>query len=397
MTMRRTMLVLSLLWLAGNATRLPILAVPPVLPMMRSDLGLSETAVGIVSGLPPVLFALAAVPGSLLIAWFGARRTLIAGLLAGAAATVLRSASPDALVLDLTTIGVAAGIAIMHVALPPLVREWLPQRIPLATAVYTNGLLIGEILPVMLMLPVVLPLAGGNWRVGLAIWAAPLALIAVAIAALAPRPPPGPARTAAAPRRWWPDWRNGTVWRLGLMFGSVNSMYFATNAFLPDYMHTLGRPDLVSAALTALNLGQLPASLLLLAVAARLERRIWPLLAAAVLCLIGYAGILSGSAVWVIAGCGLIGFAASGVFVLILALPPRLSAPDDVHRVSAAIFTISYSCGVIVPILSGIAWDMTHAPGVAFVPTALCSLLLAGVASTLDFHDRKVWYDAKTD
>jgi CP family cyanate transporter-like MFS transporter len=153
----------------------------------------------------------------------------------------------------------------------------------------------------------------------------------------------------------------------------------------------------VSAALTALNLGQLPASLLLLAVAARLERRIWPLLAAAVLCLIGYAGILSGSAVWVIAGCGLIGFAASGVFVLILALPPRLSAPDDVHRVSAAIFTISYSCGVIVPILSGIAWDMTHAPGVAFVPTALCSLLLAGVASTLDFHDRKVWYDAKTD
>ncbi len=40
---------------------LTILAIPPVIPQMRMDLGLSETEVGIVSGLPPVLFALAAV------------------------------------------------------------------------------------------------------------------------------------------------------------------------------------------------------------------------------------------------------------------------------------------------------------------------------------------------
>ena len=49
-------------------------------------------------------------------------------------------------------------------------------------------------------------------------------------------------------------------------------MYFTANAFLPDYLHHLGRADLVSAALTALNVGQIPASLLLLAIAGRLER-----------------------------------------------------------------------------------------------------------------------------
>jgi CP family cyanate transporter-like MFS transporter len=397
MTTGRVAMLLFALWLAGNGTRLTILAVPPVIPLMRADLGLSETAVGIVSGLPPVLFALAAVPGSLLIARFGALRTLVAGLLCGAAATLLRSASPDALILDLTTIGVAAGIAVMHVALPPLVREWLPRRIPLATAVYTNGLLIGEILPVMLMLPVVLPAAGGSWRIGLAVWALPLIAIAAVVLAIAPRKAGGAELGPIPRRRWWPDWRNRTIWRLGVMFGSVNAMYFSTNAFLPDYMHALDRPELVSAALTALNLGQLPASLLLLTIASRLERRIWPIIVAAGLCLLGYAGIFTGIGSWIVAGCGLIGFAAAGVFVLILALPPRLAAPDDVHRVSAAIFTISYGCGVMVPIISGIIWDLTHVPRLTFVPTALCSLVLAGIAMTLDFHDRKVWYDAKVD
>jgi len=50
----------------------------------------------------------------------------------------------------------------------------------------------------------------------------------------------------------------------GLTFGSVNAMYFSTNTFVPDYLTASGRPDLISATLSALNFGQLPASLLLL-------------------------------------------------------------------------------------------------------------------------------------
>ncbi len=53
-----------------------------------------------------------------------------------------------------------AGVAIMQVTMPPAVRAWAPQRIGFATAVYTNGLLVGEVLPVALMLPLVLPLVG---------------------------------------------------------------------------------------------------------------------------------------------------------------------------------------------------------------------------------------------
>jgi MFS transporter, CP family, cyanate transporter len=390
MSFSRLAMLLFLLWIAGNATRLTILAIPPVIPQIRMDLGLSETEVGIVSGLPQVLFALAAVPGALLIARFGALQTLVFGLLLGAVASALRAASYDVPVLYLTTIGAALGISVMHVALPPLVRDWLPDRIPFATAVYTNGLLVGEILPVALMLPLVLPLVSGSWRAGLVVWAVPLVVIAIVVLAFAPRQQA--AGQTAVPRRWWPDWRNGLIWRLGLMLGSINSIYFANNAFLPDYLHSLGRDDLITAALTALNLGQLPASLLLLAVADRLQRRAWPYVVASVLCMIGFAGIFTGNGVWIIAGCALLGFSAAGILVLMFALPPMLSAPDDVHRVMAAMLTISYSCAVIVPIISGLVWDMTHVPVLAFVPIALCTLVLMGLALTFDFRSEKGWY-----
>src|SRR5262245_44562073 len=68
---RQFVLVVLLLWLAGVGSRITILAVPPVLPLIRPEFGMSETQVGILTGLPPVLFAATAVLGSLLIAHFG--------------------------------------------------------------------------------------------------------------------------------------------------------------------------------------------------------------------------------------------------------------------------------------------------------------------------------------
>ena len=46
-------------------------------------------------------------------------------------------------------------------------------------------------------------------------------------------------------------------------------------------------------------------------------------------------------------------------------------------------FTISYSCAVIVPIISGLAWDASGIPAVAFAPIGLCAFLLIGLAPTL--------------
>src|SRR6478609_5847336 len=162
-TSRQVLKCVLLLWLAGVGSRITILAVPPVIPLIRIELGMSETQVGILTGLPPVLFACTAVLGSLLIARFGALATLVAGLLATAAGSALRGAAPELFSLYAATIVTGFGVAIMHPSLPPLVRLWLPHRIGFGAAVFTNGLLVGEILPVALTIPLLL-LLHESWR-----------------------------------------------------------------------------------------------------------------------------------------------------------------------------------------------------------------------------------------
>jgi CP family cyanate transporter-like MFS transporter len=377
----RVLSALLLLWLAGNALRLTILAVPPVIPLIHDDLNLSATQIGVLTGLPSMLFAFAAVPGSLLIARLGVRTALVVGLSLTALGGALRGALPDVAWLYAMTIATGAGVAIMQVTMPPAVRTWLPDRIGFATAVYTNGLLIGEILPVALMLPLVLPMVHGSWQWGFVVWSVPVAIIALIVLLAAPRVP---LSAAVARRSWWPDWNSHLIWRLGIMLGTINATYFATNAFIPDYLRSNGQGEWISAALTALNLGQLPASFILLAVAGRLERKVWPYVVCGVLCLLATLGIVFGTGAWIVASAALQGFAAAAILILVLALPPLLSPPDDVHRVTAAMFTISYSCAVIVPVISGILWDLSGIAALAFLPIALCGILLVILAPAIN-------------
>jgi len=385
---RRVLLSFALLWLAGAGLRLTVLAVPPVVPLIHADLRLSETEVGILTGLPLLLFALAAVPGSLLIARLGAVAALAIGLLVEGVASALRGAAPNAAWLYAATIAMGAGIAIAQPAMPPIVRAWLPDRIGLGTAVYTNGFLMGATAAAALSLPFVLPLVGGSWRLGFAVWAVPVVVTAALVPALAPRTDAATA-TMATITQWWPDWRSPVMWRLGLLFGSNTSVYFGTNAFLADYLNATGAAELIGPALSALNVGQIPVSFALLAAAGRLEKRLWPYAASGLGVLAGLAGVVFGTGALILAAAALIGAAITLTFVLILALPPVLSAPGDVHRLAAGMFAISYATGVIVPTVSGLAWDLTGMPGTAFAPLAVCAVMLAVLAPTLPIGRRR--------
>jgi CP family cyanate transporter-like MFS transporter len=374
-----------LLWLAGNALRLTLLAVPPVIPLIHDELHLNGTQIGILTGLPSMLLAFAAVPGSLLIARLGLRAALAVGLALTAIGGALRGVLPQVSWLYAMTIATGAGVAILQVTMPSAVRAWTPHRIGFATAVYTNGLLIGEVLPAALTLPVVLPLVGGHWQWAFVFWSVPVAIIAVLVLTLAQQPA---SANGAAKRRWWPDWRKSLIWRLGFMLGTVNATYFASNAFIPDFLRGNGQGEWISAALSGLNIGQLPASFLLLAVAGRLERKTWPYVVCGALNVIAILGIVYGSGPWIVAAASLQGFSNAAVLILALALPPLLSPPDDVHRVTAAMFTISYSCAVIVPIISGAAWDISGLASFAFLPIGLCGILLVILAPAINHVPR---------
>jgi MFS transporter, CP family, cyanate transporter len=376
---------LTLLWLAGMSLRLTLLAIAPLLPLIHRDLALSEAEIGTLGGLPSLLLAFAAIPGAMLIARFGARPTLVAGLVLTALGSAARSAAPDILSLYAATVAMAAGVAIMQPAMPRLVRDWMPDRIGFATAIYSNGLLVSEVLAVALAIPVMVALADGSWRFSLVLWAAPVAATAALVMAFAPRAPGGGAARAGG-GRWWPDWRDPRIWRLGFLLGGVNTIYFSANTFLPDYLHKIGRPELVGDVLTGLNGGQLPASLLMIGLAGRLAPRRATYVAMAALVALSIAGILLSAGSAIIWWAVLLGGANAVLLILMLALPALLGSAGDAHRISAAMFTISYPCAVVLPILGGFAWDVTGISAVAFAPAAIGAMTILSLSPGLKFR-----------
>jgi len=377
LTSGRLIRLMCLLWLTGVAMRMTILAMPPVIPLVHQELRMTETQVGLLIGLPLAMFAVAAVPGSLLIARIGASRAVIAGMVITALASGARGAAIGVATLYAASLATGFGVAIMQPGLPTLVREWMPQRIALGTIAYTSGMLLGSMFASALTIPYVLPLVGGSWRLDMIVWAVPVLLIAPVFFIFGPK---GAAHAAAGIKsraRWWPDFKDPLVWILGLTFGSNNSPFFATNAFLGDYLADLGRPDLLGAALGWLNGAQIVAPLILLVMADRLQQRSWPFLLFGPILLAALLGLIFGHSAAVLVGsAGLVGFSTAITLTATLALPPALSAPADLPRTTAGMFTISYTSAIIIPTISGALWDATGRPWVAFVPLCICAVML---------------------
>jgi CP family cyanate transporter-like MFS transporter len=328
-------------------------------------------------GLPLMLFAIAAVPGSLLIARIGTNLAVLVGMVIAAFASGARAAAVDVATLYAASIATGFGVAIMQPAMPTLVRAWLPGHIALGTIAYTSGMLMGSMFSTVLTIPIVLPLLGGSWRRDLLVWAALALLIPPLFFLLSPKAGEQGTAGSAVGGRWWPDWKNPVVWLLGLAFGSNNSAYFSTNAFLGDFLTSNGKPELLGPALAWLNGAQIVTPIILLTMANRMQRKAWPFLIFGPILFVSFLGLMFiPSTLWIIICSASIGFTTAITLIATLALPPLLAAPADVPRTAAGMFTISYTIAIIIPTISGALWDATGVPWTAFVPLCVCAVVL---------------------
>jgi MFS transporter, CP family, cyanate transporter len=364
---------MALLWIVGIDLRITLLAIPPLVPLIHRDLRLDETAVGALLGLPVLLLAAAATLGSIIISRFDARRTAILGVALLGASSALRGVGPSLTMLFAMTLVMGASVAIVQPALPALVYHWTPSHVGVATAVYSNGLLIGELIGAGLTTQVAVPIAG-SWQGALVLWG----LVALVTAPILwwMTPALGAIEISTRPQ-WLPDFHRGLTWRLGLIQAGGGTIYFGANAFLPDYLHHAGVPRLIAPVLLWLNAAQLPASIAIALRPGWFVGRSGPVQAMALVAAAGL-GVFFIPHDWArMVGAGVLGFAAAFSFVLSLAFPPLLAeTPGAVHRISAGMFTIGYGMAFLVPLLAGAAWDRTGIAAIALAPVVIGTLCL---------------------
>lgn len=173
---RRAVLAVLLVLALAACLRAPITSVGPLLDTIGVDTGLAAGLLGLLGSLPLLGFAAISPVVHLPAMRFGPERVVAVALVVLTLGIVLRSTTiPGGLWLGTVLLG--CGIAAGNVLAPAIIKRDQPGRIALITACFTA--VMGTAAGLGSGLSVPLSQATGGWRSALALWAVPVALVAV--------------------------------------------------------------------------------------------------------------------------------------------------------------------------------------------------------------------------
>ena len=367
----RTVGLLALLWLVGLYLRIPVLAAPPLAERIAADLGLGGVGVGALTMVPVIMLAIGAVPAALLIGRIGVRGAVVVGMSVMAVASAARGWTDTVAVLFAASAVMGLGIVLFQTALPSAVAGWVPRNVALGSTVYLNGMMVGELSGAGLTLPIVLPLADGDWRTALLLWSLPV--IPIVLLLLVPKVRD---KAVEGPQAWTPDWRSGAMWTLGLWLTASIAAFFVVNAYMATTLEARDELDALPSLLLAYNATPLAASVLMVLVGERWIGRRGPIAISGGLAAIGLAGFAFLSGVVGMAFAVVVGFAATVQLILILSLPPVVERGAGVARLTAGITVVGYAIAFALPLAGGALADAVGTVAAIYAPTLVFAAAL---------------------
>lgn len=377
--------VAVLLWLAGVYLRIPVLVAPPLAPFISDELALTQALTGALTTLPILMLAIGSMPGSLAIARIGPRNTLALAMVIMVIGSAGRGLMPDTLTLMIASAVMGIGVSMMQPSLPALLPRWLePHHLALGSAIYMNGMLMGEFIGAGITLPVLMPLLDNSWRATLVAWSLPALLVAAALFL--------PKRDRAKPVRkvaWLPDWHNPLTLRIGLLLGLSGSLFFGLNAYMGNLLQHQGQFDKLPDALFWYNLAQVFASLIMLKMARYWVGRRGVIATLASISLLGAIGAVMLTGWWSIVSATLMSLVAGMLLILLVAIPPLVVSSAETGRLSAGTFLVGYTVAFCVPMLGGVVADWTGDARHALMLMITYGLLVLPLAFTLNLERKK--------
>lgn len=370
-------MVYGLLWFLGLYLRLTILVVPPLIPQLKSSLGFTGGEVAIATSLPLVTLAMGGLAAGWLLARVGVLSSMLLGLAVMAGGSALRSVPEGFLAMMAATVVMGVGIAFMQAAMPVLAKLWSPGRIGRASAVYTNGLLVGELLAAGATGLIVTAWLGEQWQWIFALWVVPVPLLMLTLVAGSHRLP-ATGRGSSSAELVLPDLHDARMWRLVALLGAAAALYFTGNVFLPPLLEASDRLALLAPSLIALNGAQIFSSALLIIYADRLIGRHRPLVGIIALALAALPLMLWLPGRHVVWAAGVFGFFTSALFIFVLALPAWLVRVEALPRLMGGMLFFGYLLVFVITVVGGWLSDLSDTVALAFLPTLAISLAAMG-------------------
>ncbi|MFG2656417.1 CynX/NimT family MFS transporter [Streptomyces sp. NPDC048425] len=361
--------------LAALNLRPAITSLGALLEEVRDGLGMSGSVAGLLTSVPPLCFAIFGVMAPRLARRFGPGAVVCAGMVAIAAGLVIRPFTGST-VGFLVASGLALmGIAVSNVLMPVIVKRWFPDRVGSMTGLYSMALALGTSLAAAVTVPMTDAL-GGNWKTGLAVWAA------LAVAAVVPWVPLVRERgaeggtTAGAPQQddGLRITRSRTAWALAVFFGLQATAAYITMGWMAQIFRDAGVSAGTAGVLLAVTMAMgVPLAFVIPRLATRLPSQ-GPIVVALGVCgLAGYAGLYlapsGGAWVWAV----LLGISNCAFPLALTMVGMRARTGTGVAKLSAFAQSTGYLISIPGPLLVGVLYQHSGGWG---VPIALMAALM---------------------
>ncbi|WP_250005866.1 MFS transporter [Actinoplanes sp. M2I2] len=383
----RAVALVALLLAAVNL-RLAVTSVGPVLDELRDGLAMSSTVAGLLASVPVVCFAAVGLTAPRLARRFGASRVILVGLVVLAAGLAVRPFAPGTALFLLLSLVALAGIAVVNVLLPSVVKDRFPDRVGATTGLYTVALNVGATAAAATTVPLTTNAFGGDWRLGLACWAVVAVLAVPSWLPLAREPVARPAevRTEDLVRVG----RNPVAWALAVYFGMQSTSAYVIIGWLPQIYRDAGvsaeQAGLLFAATSFLGV---PLGFGLSAFAGRMRSQSWIAVGLGVFGFAGYGGLWydPAAAPWLWAV--FLGIVNTAFPLVLTMIALRGRTPATVVRLSAFAQSVGYIFAIPGPFLVGALHDATdgwRAPLVLMI----CLMVPQIIAGYLAGRDRQI-------
>lgn len=357
--------------------RPPLTAVGPLLEVIRSSLGLSGAAAGLLPTLPLLVFA-AFAPFARLGDAFGIERTLAGCLALIAAGVALRSAG-SAVALFGGTVIFAVGIGIANVLVPSIIKRDFPRHVGGMTTAYVMVMTLAGAAATGLAVPLSIHL---GWRPSLAIWAV---FAAVALLCWLPQMRGSGAPVIDRPQAQafeTPTWRRAKAWQIAIFMGLQFLIYYVTIGWMPLFLAAHGHSPAEAGWLLTLYQAMSFAVGLVAPVLMRRghDQRVLAVTASLItaLCLFGLFIAPGLAGLWLVVCGGSFGV----TFILSFAL---IGMRTRDHRRAASLSTMSQATAYLIAAAGPVAFGWLHdiAAGWALPMLSLVAVAVVQAAAGL--------------
>jgi len=399
---RRTgglVMIAAVVLLAFNL-RPAVNALGVVLPELQESTGLSGTMAGLLTALPTLCFALMGFGVSGITARLGETRVVTLSLVVLTGGQLLR-ATGSLWALFAGSILTLAAITFGNVLLPGLIRRYFPNSIAPMTALYTTVLMAGQSLGSALALPVEHAL-GGDWRLGIGMWAATSAIALVPWIAVLVRTPGRRAKIrhdaaaagGAAPVRtvhaipMWRLLRIPHAWSMAVFFGIQSLQAYVVFGWVPAVLTAAGMSqDAAGGMLSIATAIGIPISALVPTMLGAYRRHEAFVIAFIGTLAVGYVGliVMPLTVPWLTAL--LIGFGLGSFPMVLTLLAWRAHTPEGTTALSGFSQSIGYLMASIGPVGFGLLHDLSGsytASLIALIVT-LIPMMAAGLIAVRDW------------